>query len=286
MERLMFNNEKHVRLTAVGSTQFLTNPNDTLIGKSLEVYGEWSHGEIDLLSKLLKPDSNVVEIGANIGAHTVFIARDICPAGKVYAFEPRRLSFQMLCANVALNGLTNVFAFQKAVGKEAASIREGPELTKTTTNFGGFAIGALKGKDEIIVIEPLDQMIDFLKQIALLKADVEGWERDVLIGSQKVIARDRPILYVENDRVDRSRDLITSIMEMNYNLWWHIVPLFRPNNHAHTPQNIFGSIHSFNMLCLPRERAMKVTDMPKIEDAEFHPVQNKARNKAPTSTPE
>jgi FkbM family methyltransferase len=282
----MINDGKYVRLTAVGSTHFLTNPNDTFVGKSLEVYGEWSYGEIDLFSKLLQPDSNVVEIGANIGAHTVFIARDICPSGNVYAFEPRRICFQMLCANVALNGLINVFAFQKAIGKQAGSIREGSELRETTANFGNIAIGALKGEDEIIIIEPLDHMIDFLKPIALLKADVEGWERDVLVGSQKVIARDRPILYVENDRVDKSRDLITFIMEMNYDLWWHIVPLFRPNNHARTRQNIFGNIKSFNMLCLPRERGIKVTGTSKVEDSEFHPLRKKGWNTAPISTTE
>jgi hypothetical protein len=75
-------------------------------------------------------------------------------------------------------------------------------------------------------------------------------------------------------------------MEMNYDLWWHIVPLFRPNNHAHTRQNIFGNISSFNMLCLPRERGMKVTGMSKVEDTEFHPLGKKARNIGPISTPE
>jgi len=126
-----------VRLTTVGSTRFLTNPNAIFIGKSLEVYGEWSHGEVDLLSKLLRPDDNVIEIGSNIGAHTVFIARDICSSGIVYAFEPRRLLFQMLCVNIALNGLTNVFAYQKAIGREAGSVKEGPPPTESMGNLGG-----------------------------------------------------------------------------------------------------------------------------------------------------
>jgi hypothetical protein len=114
-------------------------------------------------------------------------------------------------------------------------------------------------------------MIDSLKPISLLKADVEGWERDVLIGSQKLIARDRPTLYVENDRVEKSRELIRCIMEMNYDLWWHEVPLFRPDNHAHTRWNIFGNVSSLNMLCLPRERNVNVTGAKKIENPEFHP---------------
>jgi FkbM family methyltransferase len=264
-----------VRLTTVGSTRFLTNPNDYFVGKSLEVYGEWSYGEVDLLSKLLRPSNNVIEIGANIGAHTLFIARDICPSGIVYAFEPRRLLFQMLCANLALNGLTNIFTFQKAIGREARAISEGALPMKSTVNLGGYSIGTLKGDSETIEVMPLDEMIDSLKPVSLLKVDAEGWERDVLFGSRKVIARDRPMLYVENDLVDKSRDLIVSIMEMNYALWWHIVPLFRPNNHAHTRVNIFGNVASFNMLCLPPERKIQVKGLQRIENLEFHPLQEK-----------
>ena len=264
-----------VRVTTVGSTRFLTNPNDIFIGKSLEVYGEWSHGEVNLLSKLLRPDDNVIEIGSNIGAHTLFIARDICSSGIVYAFEPRRLLFQMLCANVALNGLSNVFTHQKAIGREAGSVKEGPPPTESMTNLGGYSIGSLQGEGETIEVIALDEMIESLKPVALLKADVEGWERDVLIGSQKLIARDRPILYVENDQPDLSRDLIVFITEMKYDLWWHIVPLFRPDNHAHTRANIFANIVSCNMLCVPHEGKITPSGLQKIEDPELHPLRKK-----------
>jgi len=114
----------------------------------------------------------------------------------------------------------------------------------------------------------------------LLKVDVEGAEHEVLVGCQKLIARDRPALYVENDREQKSRELITCILGMNYELWWHIVPLFRPNNHAHTRANIFGNIRSFNMLCLPRERKMQVNGLTKIEDPELHPLRKHATDPA------
>jgi len=116
----------------------------------------------------------------------------------------------MLCANVILNGLTNVFAFQKAVGALVSVVTEGPTPIARAANLGSFAIGTLKGEGEVIMVAPLDDMLDTIKPIALLKVDVEGWERDVLIGAQKLIARDRPILYVENDRVEKSCDLIWS----------------------------------------------------------------------------
>jgi FkbM family methyltransferase len=269
-----------IRLTTVNSTHFLTNPNDIFVGKSIEVYGEWSHGEIDLLAKILKRDSNVVEVGANIGAHTVFIARDICHSGVIYAFEPRRLLFQMLCANIALNALSNVYTFQKALGNKKELIIEGSIPMDRPSNFAGYSLGALKGDNEFIEIAPLDEMLDVLKRVSLLKADVEGFELDVLIGAQKLIARDRPILYLENDQIEKSAELIKFIMKMNYELWWHIVPLFRHNNLAHTHLNIFGDTSSYNMVCFPKEMNVKAAGFQKIDNYDFHPLRQLSSNVA------
>ena len=261
-----------VRLTTVDSTRFLTNPYDTYVSKSLEVYGEWSYGEVELLSKLLGPESNVVEVGANIGAHTVFIARDICPSGLVYAFEPRRLLFQMLCANVALNGLGNVHALQKAAGSKKDIILEGSMPTNQPSNQGGYPLGTIPGDSECIEVIVVDEMLSALRPISLLKVDAEGFELDVLIGSQNLIKRDKPCLYLENDRLEKSSDLIKFVMGMNYDLWWHIVHLFRKDNRARTAVNIFGNVCSFNMLCLPKDRNLKVAGLQKIDDPDAHPL--------------
>ena len=81
----------------------LFNQNDRFIGKSLELYGEYSEGEIDLFRQVVQPGTIVLEIGANIGTHTLFFARQVGHDGLVIAFEPQRLVFQCLCANMALN---------------------------------------------------------------------------------------------------------------------------------------------------------------------------------------
>lgn len=66
---------------------FLIPPKDIYIGRSLEVYGEWCEGEVALFAQLLKPGATVVEVGANIGSHTVPIARAVGPTGMVFAIE-------------------------------------------------------------------------------------------------------------------------------------------------------------------------------------------------------
>ena len=171
-----------MRLTTCRNYKFLNNPLDTYVGKSLEIYGEWSHGELSVISSLVKSDANVIEVGSNIGAHTVFIAKEICPKGNIYAFEPRRILFQNLCANICINEISNVYAFQKALGIDFDQICEGSIIEGEFANHGAFDLGSIDGTSEQIDVEPLDSFSEKFHKIALIKADVEGFEEDVLRG--------------------------------------------------------------------------------------------------------
>ena len=261
-----------LRISTTKAARFITIPTDIYIGKSIEVYGEWSFGEIDLLGKLIRPGDNIVEVGANIGAHSVFVARDLCPEGTLYAFEPRRILFQLLCANLMLNGIGNVEAFQLALGSAADRILEGPLPLDRSVNAGAFALGKVPGEGEGIDVIALDTLLDRLKPVSLMKVDVEGHELQVLSGAGALIARDRPCLYLENDRPDLSEPLIRHVIGLGYDLYWHIVPLFRADNHAGTVANIFGTTASFNMLCFPSEKRADVTGLARIVDPGHHPL--------------
>lgn len=261
-----------LKLNAHCGTFFLTDPCDTYVGKSLEVYGEWSFGEVELLAKLLRIDDNVLELGANIGAHTVFLARDVVPKGNVYAFEPRRHLFQQLCANVALNSLPNVHAFQLAAGSRASLISEGVHPSNIATNMGAFPLGKIEGEGEVVEVVRIDDRLDRFRKIALVKADVEGYERDCLEGAQGLIRRDRPLLYLENDRLENSGELISHVFGLGYECWWHTVPLYRQQNFSHTFVDIFGGKYSFNMLCIPKERGVRIAGLRQVRSADEHPL--------------
>jgi len=260
------------RLSLRESTLFLTIPDDAFIGRSLEIYGEWSFGEVELLAQALSAGDNIVEAGANIGAHTVFLARDVCKSGIVYAFEPRRLLHQMLCANLSVNGIANVHTFQTALGRKTGVLTEGPLPLSGAVNSGGFSLGEIKGEAETIPIEPLDRFLPQMKRIAAIKADVEGHELEVIEGARGLIARDRPLLYLENDRPAQSEALLSTLMALDYEIWWHVVPLFRANNKARVRENVFGGISSFNIFAAPKERGATVANTSRIEDPREHPL--------------
>ena len=83
------------------------NRNDRFIGRSLEHYGEWCESELDLLLRFCGESDVVLDVGANIGSHTCAFAKAVGANGTVFALEPQRLAFQLLCGNIALNVLTN-----------------------------------------------------------------------------------------------------------------------------------------------------------------------------------
>jgi hypothetical protein len=75
-------------------------------------------------------------------------------------------------------------------------------------------------------------------------------ELSVMRGAAATIAKFRPILYVENDRRDKSPALIEYLSSLGYRLYWHLPPLFNPSNYFDNPSNEFGNVVSVNMLCV------------------------------------
>jgi len=223
--------------------------NDVYIGRSFEQYGEYSEGEVALLRALLRPGDVAFDVGANVGALTIPMARLVGPTGMVYAFEPQRVIFQILCGNVAINELGNVQTLQWAVGSAAGTTKVMPLDYGAQNNFGGLALGSANGEDvAVIAIDDLN-----LSTLRLLKMDVEGMELDAIRGAAATIARCRPFLFIENDRPEKSTALLTQLFDHGYRLWWHTTPLYNGANFLNNSQNLFGNIHSFNVLGIPGE---------------------------------
>ena len=67
---------------------------DQYVGRSLDLYGEYSEGEVEFFDQMLKPGHIVLEAGANIGAHTVYFAKTVGPRGTVIALSRNASSFK------------------------------------------------------------------------------------------------------------------------------------------------------------------------------------------------
>ena len=259
------------RLTTTRYGRFLYNPNDTYIGRALDLYGEAHEIELQLLRQLCGPGSYVFDLGANIGDHTIPLAQHVGAQGRVFAFEPQPVVFELLRANVSLNGLENVECINVALGASHGTIYIPKIDYRREANFGGIELGGF------MVGEPVPRIVldDYaeLARADLVKIDVEGMEIDVLHGAGYFIAHFRPVLYVENDRVERSSELISLLQRLEYRMFWHLSPLFNEHNFRGNADNVFVNVVATNMLCVPREVPFAMTGpaFPEILDASEHP---------------
>jgi FkbM family methyltransferase len=244
------------------------NINDVYLGRSLDVYGEYSLGETDLFAKLIKPGSMVLDIGANIGAHTLFFARAVGPGGGVVAIEPQRAVYQLLCANLALSEINNVRTIQVGAGAAHGRAFLTPVDYAKPGNFGGVAVTEQAGEPtEIITVDSLR-----LDECHLIKIDVEGHEAAVISGARETIERLRPVLYVENDRRQNSPDLIRQISALGYALHWHCPPLYSPDNFYGHPTNLWPGIVSINMLARPNNAACDIPGLRPVTGPDDWPL--------------
>lgn len=102
-----------------------------------------------------------------------------------------------------------------------------------------------------------------------LKIDVEGFEASVVNGAERTIRAHRPVIYTENDRKAQQGALIDLLAGLDYRLYWHVAPLFRPDNHNRRLENVFGNAVALNMLCFPKEKTASISGFDEIDPSNW-----------------
>jgi FkbM family methyltransferase len=241
----------------------LYNRNDGFAGRMLRLYGEFCQSEVALFEQIVRPGAVVIDAGANIGALTLAFSRMVGPTGLVIAYEIDRYVFQTLCANVALNSLTNVVCVGEMLTEQSGYTQWPCMDPVNARNFGGLNDDVDKSHGEPIRMTMIDERMP--GRCDLIKADVEGMELEVLRGGQQTIARYRPFLYVENNPGSRQDQLIEYIDSIGYRMYWHLAPMYNPNNFLKNSDNIYGDGHAHNMLCIPVEMKIDSIDLKRVE---------------------
>ena len=248
--------------------KIIYNTMDQYVGKSLELYGEYSESEARIFEFFVKPGDTVVEIGANIGSHTVHLAQLVGDNGAVWAFEPQRLVFQLLAGNMAINGLTNVFCQQQCVSDKPGIIPVPVLDVDDIVNWGGLSLEHSQTGEPVpaITLDSLD-----LPRCDFMKIDVEGMEQNVLQGARNTIAKFRPVIYMEADRPQKKDKLLSYTKSLGYRIFEHNAPLYNEDNFFQNKENVFItkvhvnddtvahiSIVSQNVICLPKESTIQI----------------------------
>ena len=257
--------DRHLLTTKVcryGTITYLRT--DSFIGRSLDLYGEWCEGEIILFRRLLQSGDVVIDVGANIGTHTLALAKLVGPTGLVYSFEPQQEIYDILRTNIAANGLKNVTTYRAAAGATDGSCYIPKVDYGVVNNFGLIAVG--DGEIEVpqMTIDGLQ-----LHKLDLIKIDVEGTEAEVLTGAASTIARSRPILYVENNNRAKQKALLALIRSLKYRLWWHFSAYYNELNFASNPHNVWPDAYDPYVVCLPENPPCLLGRYPKFSTISF-----------------
>jgi len=171
--------------------------------------------ELTMLSdmqKRISANDLFIDIGANIGNHTIFMAKVV--GCKVLSFEPNKYLVKALSETIKMNKLSDyVTLISKGVGKRNsyASFTE-----EVKNNIGAQKLNISTNKKDDIEVITLDSL-EYEDDIKMIKIDVEGMELDVLKGAWKIISKNHPVIYAEAATKEEFLPIYNYLSKLNYN---------------------------------------------------------------------
>ena len=194
--------------------------------------GYFEPNTISSYKRILRNGDVAIDIGANIGSHTLHLANAVGPDGKVLAFEPTAEIFSKLKENLRLNHLLvdRVQAFQimlreqngMEVPKEIFARWPLKELSEAHPLHGGVAVSTEGAEAKTLDTMVLEHGIENVK---LIKLDVDGFETEVLSGATETIERDKPAVifeyspYTSEEKNIDPNGLIDFFISRNYSFY-------------------------------------------------------------------
>ena len=210
MSAVYLGNNRVLARTKYGHKMFLDS-RDIGIAPHIMLDGIWEEWVGNALSSFL-PQAHFFDIGANVGWFTLLAAKS--GAAQVFAFEPNPSMYELLCDNVAVNGLTNVVCYDQALGAQDGHaylnlIKKYPgsnSMLGEETEDGRVRIG-IRSLDSLVLDVELSPLAK-PGMSRVLKIDVEGLEPQVVHGARELIAgRETQALFIEYNSYSGSEHL-------------------------------------------------------------------------------
>ena len=136
----------------------------------------------------LREADTFVDVGANIGIHSLIAAAIVGPSGRVLSIEPHPQTYERLRTNVALNGYNQISMFNVAAGSGPGKA----SMTSLKNDDQNTLLGGTRGV--AIRVTDLNSILPE-GQIDLLKIDVDGYETNVLRGARRVLSETECIVF-------------------------------------------------------------------------------------------
>ena len=237
------------QLTDSTNTEFIGIQNDT-ITTTISEHGSWEGHLVNLYYSLLKRDNVVIDIGANIGYHSVHFGKIVGSNGKVFSFEPQKLIYDILSANILKNGLSNIisqhnFGLSSKEGLLYLSNIKDVSYNNGMINFGGVKLSNDSTGGVKVRVKTLDEI--FTGNVDFIKVDIEGMESDVIQGADATIKKSLPIIFIE---ITKNHDELYSYFKENGYIIYKITNHGNGNDYVCLNQtNHEDIINQMNVVC-------------------------------------
>lgn len=198
----------------------LNKPWESHITNFVKAYGQFKAQGIQ----------NIIDVGANFGYHTLLFSREA--RGIVFGFEPQIQNYELLKINSQRNQIENVYTSNLACGDVECEVRLPIiEDSVNPVNMGDFTpdTGFTQNFSATKSI-PLDKIqfpfLPGLDKIDLIKIDVQGWEKRVLMGAENLLKTHKPVLIVEFEHFQLRKtnttceELFTYIRSLGYHIFY------------------------------------------------------------------
>ena len=178
----------------------------------------WEPKIAELLTKHGKKGTTAVDMGAYLGTHTMALVDVVGPKGKVVTFEPQPWAFDCINKTLKKNGIKNVKVINSGVSDKKGKIRFCSDASGSSSVCKERRPSAKWKEVYDIPIITLDSLK--LKNVSVMKIDVEGHELNALMGSKKTIKSSRPVILLEvwSKRKTRLNNVKAFLKEVNYSM--------------------------------------------------------------------
>lgn len=207
----LFKNMSIVEIKNKVYYNIIVDPQNGFVDKYIFVYKDFEPEIKDIFLKYVKEGFTVLDIGANIGVHTLFFSKVVGDTGRVIAFEPIKRICEQLKKSIAINDFQNIVLNNYALGDKQTNAK----INILKENMGGSSIYNNKDtkfdSEENIMIKVLDNLN--LPRIDFIKMDVEGYEWNVIKGAKNLLERDRPNIVFEYNPISYDEEEKGSSLE-------------------------------------------------------------------------
>jgi FkbM family methyltransferase len=220
--------------------------NDDTIGESLRRYGEWARNEMNVFGQYIKPGDTVLDIGCNVGTHSMFFSNVVGARGNVISFDAQLAAVTLTGLTSLLQNRINVSVLNLAVGEFPGQVVfPVPDYT-VRENFGALKISNLGRAVQQISIDGLE-----LQSVNFIKMDIEGNELAALRGAKNTIQLHRPVISCEVLAENFKVTIMNFLEGFGYQFEDLEIPAFNPRNHLLGEYNIFGPAKERVLICKP-----------------------------------